>query len=151
MHTSHRREAGFTLIELLAVMTILAFAITAFTYAGTSSLETSKFRAFMVKASAVIREGRAEAMRSMEEQVVYVDVRGRRIGRAEKGQLLDLPRGVDLTAEVAEQETYADGTVGIRFYPAGNSSGGTLSFTFHGQVYEIRVNWLTGNVTTVRT
>ena len=143
-------EAGFTLIELLAVMTILAIAVTAFTYAGTSSLETSKFRAFMVKASAVIRDGRADAIRSMQEQVVYVDVKGRRIGRPENGALLDLPNGVDLTAEVAAQESYVDGTVGIRFYPAGNSSGGTLSFTFHGQVYEIRVNWLTGNVTTIR-
>ncbi len=144
------REAGFTLIELLAVMTILAIAITAFTYAGSSSLETSKFRAFMVKAQAVIRDGRADAMRSMEEQIVYIDVRGRRLGRAEKGELLDLPNGVDLKAIVAEQETYADGTVGIRFYPAGNSSGGALTFTFHGQAYEIRVNWLTGNVATAR-
>lgn len=156
MPTSSTRTAGsalvegFTLIELLAVMTILAIAITAFTYAGTSSLETSKFRAFMVRASAVIRDGRVDAIRSMQEQIVYVDVKGRRIGRPERGGLLDLPRGVDLKAEVAAQESYADGTVGIRFYPAGNSSGGTLSFTFHGQVYEIRVNWLTGNVTTVR-
>ena len=143
-------EAGFTLIELLAVLAILAIAITAFTYGGTASLETARFRAFMVKTSAALDEGRATAMRSMKEKVFHIDLKNRRLGYAGGGENLDLPRGVELTATVAERESYKDGTLGIRFYPAGNSSGGTLRFIFRNQAYEIRVNWLTGNVVTSR-
>ena len=140
------REAGFTLIELLAVLAILAIALTAFTYGGTGSLETARFRAFLVKTTATIGEGRAESMRGMREKLFLIDLKNRRLGFAEGGEPIDLPAGVDLTATVAERESYKDGVLGIRFYPAGNTSGGTLRFSFRNQAYEIRVNWLTGNV-----
>ena len=32
----------------------------------------------------------------------------------------------------------------VRFFPSGGSTGGTLSFTFRGQSYGLRINWLTG-------
>jgi general secretion pathway protein H len=143
-------EEGFTLIELLAVMAILAIAITAFTFGGTGGIETARFRGFLAKASAELRQGRATALRSMTEKVVYIDVERRRIGDPQGGEFVDIPDGVQLKAIVAESETYEDGTVGIRFYPAGNSSGGTLTFIFHEQAYELRVNWLTGDVVTYR-
>jgi general secretion pathway protein H len=132
--------AGFTLVELLAVLTILAIAVTAFSFNGGRSLDTAKFRALMVKTSAEISAGRSAAISGMTEKIFRIDLKRRRLGNVE------LPPGVDLTATVAESERYEDGTVGIRFYPAGTSSGGTLAFTFHNKVYEIRVNWLTGNV-----
>ena len=72
------------------------------------------------------------------------------IGDFKSGQVLQLPEGVGLTATVAEAESYDGGVLGIRFYPAGHTSGGTLSFTFRNQTYEIRVNWLTGNVASHR-
>ena len=144
------REAGFTLIELLAVLAILAIAITAFTYAGTGSLETARFRAFLVKTSAMIVEGRAEAIRGMRDKLFVIDLKNRKLGFAGEDERLELPAGVDLTAITAEQESGKDGMLGIRFYPAGHTSGGTLQFTFRNQAYEIRVNWLTGNVVTRR-
>jgi general secretion pathway protein H len=68
------------------------------------------------------------------------------MGYPEGGKTLELPEGVALTATVVEAERYNDGSVGIRFYPDGTSSGGTLAFSFRDRTYEIRVNWLTGNV-----
>jgi general secretion pathway protein H len=140
------RTAGFTLVELLAVLAILAIVVTAFSFSSGKSLDTAKFRALMVRTSAAIGNSRADAIRGMEEKVFYVDLKRRRMGYPQGGELLELPPGVDLTATVAESERYADGSLGIRFYPTGGSSGGTLAFSFRNQVYEIRVNWLTGNV-----
>lgn len=144
------REAGFTLIELLAVLGILAIAITAFTYAGTGSLETARFRAFLVKTSAMLVEGRAEAMSGMRDKLFIIDLKNRKLGFAGEDKRLDLPAGVELSVTASEEESGKDGALGIRFYPAGNSSGGTLQFTLRNQIYEMRVNWLTGNIVTRR-
>jgi general secretion pathway protein H len=142
----HASQAGFTLIELLAVMTILAIAITAFSYSGGKGLGTARFRAMLVETSAAISAERSAAIRQAEERVFRIDVRNRRLGGA-TGREISMPDGVMLTASIAQSEQNRDGTAGIRFYPAGTSSGGTLAFTYQGQVYEIRVNWLTGSVT----
>ena len=144
------REAGFTLVELLAVLAILAIVVTAFSFRSASSLETANFRAFMVKASAAMSEGRVDAIRQTEEKVFYVDLKNRRLAYPAGDKFLAMPNGVELTATVAASEHYDDGTVGIRFYPTGASSGGTLAFSFRGQIYEVRVNWLTGNVSLER-
>lgn len=143
-------SAGFTLVELLAVLAILAIAVAAFSFSSGKSLDTARFRALMVRTSAAISQGRADAMRGMAEKVFYVDLKRRRMGYPGSGEIFEIPPDVDLTATVAESEKYGDGSLGIRFYPAGSSTGGKLAFTFHGQVYEIRVNWLTGNVSLQR-
>ena len=147
---SRYAEAGFTLIELLAVLAILAIAITAFSVGGSRGLDTAKLRALMVRTVATIGQARAGAMRGMTQEVFYIDLPNRRMSYPASGQILDLPADLKLTVTVAQAERYKDGSVGIRFYPTGGSTGGVLAFAFRGQSYEIRVNWLTGNATLVR-
>jgi general secretion pathway protein H len=141
-------EDGFTLFELLAVMVILAMAAAAFSYGGQRTAETAKFRAFITQTSAMLREGRAQAMRSMSETAVRFDT-GKRVVVGSDGSSLGLPPGVELSALIAGDEA-AKAVAAIRFYPAGNSSGGELKFNLRNQAYVIRVNWLTGNVSSER-
>lgn len=143
-------EAGFTLIELLAVLAILAIAIASFTMNGSRGLDTARLRALMVHTVAAIGQARADAMRGMTEKIFYIDVPHRRLSYPASGQILDVPSGIDLKVIVAAAERYKDGSVGIRFYPNGGSTGGEMTFTFRGQSYEIRVNWLTGNASLTR-
>jgi general secretion pathway protein H len=138
--------AGFTLIELLAVLSILAIAITAFSYNITPSADTAKFRALIIRTAGLIGQGRTDAMREMTDKVFYIDFKNRRIGYPGSGNSIDIPPGIDLTVTAAESEKYPDGTLGIRFYPSGGSTGGVLNFAFRGSNYVISVNWLTGNV-----
>lgn len=145
-----RSEAGFTLIELLAVLAILAIAITAFSTSGTRSLDTAKFRALLVHTVADIGRARADAMRGMTETVFFIDLRNRRLSYPASGRIIDLPAGLKLTVTAAQSERHKDGSVGIRFYPVGGSSGGVLNFAYRGQTYEIDVNWLTGNASLAR-
>lgn len=65
------------------------------------------------------------------------------------GRSLGLPPGVELSALVAGNEA-GKARADIKFYPAGNSSGGVLTFSFRNQAYTIKVNWLTGNVISER-
>jgi general secretion pathway protein H len=141
-----RSAAGFTLVELLAVLAILAIAVVAISYGGNRSIDSAQFRALMVRTAASIREARSQAIRAAGESVFIVDLGRRRMGDRNGGEGLAIPREVDVTAEVAASEQYRDGSLGIRFYSNGSSTGGTLRFVWRGQTYRILVNWLTGNV-----
>ncbi len=48
----------------------------------------------------------------------------------------------------ADSEKRSPSIAGIRFYPNGSSTGGTIDLKMEGRAYEIRVNWLTGRVST---
>lgn len=141
-------EDGFTLFELLAVMVILAMAAAAFSWGGNRTSESAKFRAFITQTSAMLRDGRARAIRGRTETVVRFDAGGRLV-LGPGGDRLGMPQGVKFSALVAGDEA-TKSAADIRFYPAGNSSGGALTFTFGNQAYVIRVNWLTGNVSSQR-
>lgn len=141
-----RGAAGFTLVELLAVLAVLAIAVVAISYGGSRSADAARFRALIVKTAASIREARAEAIRSAAENVFVINLGDRRMGDPDSGVELTIPAGVDVSAEVAASEQYRDGSLGIRFYGNGSSTGGTVSFVWRGQNYQILVNWLTGNV-----
>jgi general secretion pathway protein H len=140
-----RANAGFTTVELLAVLVILALAASVVGFAGSRSMETARFRAFLIETVSLISAGRAEAMRGMTETVFVIDTENRRLGYKD-GKTIDVPEGIAFTAVAAQVESRSEDVAGIRFYPSGESSGGGLKFVFRERTYEIRVNWLTGDV-----
>lgn len=137
-------KKGFTLVELLAVLAIISFAVAAFGLNGRTGTDTAKFRAILVSTSAAITDTRIRAMQGFAEEVFLIDTKSRVIGTEKRR--IELPEGVELKATVAQSERLNNGNVGIRFFPEGTSTGGTLAFTHRGKTFEIRVNWLTGNV-----
>lgn len=139
-------QSGFTLVELLAVLAILVLAVAAFSYRSDTALTTARFRALLSGAAGELKAARSDAIGTASDRVFVIDTGRRRLSYTGTGRVLDIPPGVDLAATVAEGERYDDGTVGIRFYGDGTSSGGTLQFTWNRRIYTIDVNWLTGNV-----
>ncbi len=139
-------EAGFTLVELLAVMTLLSIAVAAFAFRTGTSFDTADFRALMVNAASGLRAARSDAILNHREQVFVVNTQRRRMSSPATNAVLAIPPDVDVTVTAAKSQTLADGTAGIKFYPDGSSSGGTLDFAWNGRTYGIDVNWLTGNV-----
>jgi general secretion pathway protein H len=137
-------EKGFTLVELLAVLAIISLAVAAFTLNGRSGTDTAKFRALLVNTAAAITDTRIRAMKGAVEEDFIIDAKARVLGAGE--QRIPLPEGVELSATVALTGRQNNGTAVIRFFPEGTSTGGTLAFKHHGKTFEIRVNWLTGNV-----
>ena len=138
--------AGFTLVEVLAVLAILSLAVAAFAYRTSTSLDSADLRALLVRTASALREARSDAIVNHREQVFIVNTAGRRMTTPAGGAVLTIPPGIDLTITAADSETMADGTVGVRFYPDGSSSGATLAFSWNGRKFAIDVNWLTGNV-----
>jgi len=143
---SRRADAGFTLLELIAVLTIIALVAATVSFTSSRSFGTAHFRAVLTSTSAIMQQARSRAIGNQSSQIVVIDLDNRRVGIPATGQVFDIPKEIDLLATVAESEHYPDGTVGIRFFGDGSSTGGTLAYTWRNQKYQIQVNWLTGHV-----
>ena len=141
-----RRQGGFTLFELLAVLTIIALIAAAISFRGGKSFGTAQFRAVLTSTSVLLRQARSRAISTARSVMVVVDLDHRRLAIPDTGQTFSIPPDIDLLATVADSERYPDGTVGIRFFGDGTSTGGTLAYAWGSQHYQVRVNWLTGNV-----
>ena len=138
-------QSGFTLLELLAVLAILALSASAVVQVGRNSAETARVRSFLVEAEAMMRQARATAIETMSEQDVIIDTEARRFVYAGGADVLEVPQGVSLDGKLARvPEAGRNGFV-IRFFPSGGSTGGNLPFRYRDQIFELRVNWLTGH------
>jgi general secretion pathway protein H len=137
-------QSGFTLLELLVVLVILGLAAGAALQAGRASSETAKVRSFLIQAEAMMRQARTTAIETMADQEVVIDTDARQLVDVMRGARLEVPAGVSLDGKLARLTKAGKQGYAVRFYPSGGSSGASLPFRFRGQVYELRVNWLTG-------
>lgn len=135
---------GFSIIEMLIALTIIASIVT---IAAISIRPTSGPAAVRIEAREVaagLRRVRAHAIANGENTDFYVNLRHREYDVLEKRRTLH--RDIDINATVADSFTDEDGTIGIRFYPNGASSGGALSFVSGAAQSTVDVDWMTGRI-----
>jgi general secretion pathway protein H len=141
-------NAGFTLFELLAVIIVLAMAMVAVsTFAGAPSTGIKLKTAAQMTASR-LRDLRAAALSSGNERQAAIDVNARTIRFSDGRQRLQLDRSITLAVTGAGSEQGVGGSAGVRFFPNGSSTGATITLSAKRQAYEVRINWLTGRVST---
>jgi general secretion pathway protein H len=141
-------QAGFTLMELLAVMMVASLVMGAISVSFREPSAGAQLKTLASVTASRLRDLRASAMAARAEQVAVIDTARRVIGFGDARAPLALQRGVALSVTAADDEMTAPARASIRFYPNGSSSGATIVFRSGGQGYEVRVNWLTGRVST---
>lgn len=141
-------NAGFTLFELLVVMTVMAMAFVAVSalYKGPSAGVQVKAAARQIASR--LRDLRAAAMTTGSERVATVDVDGRAVRFSDGRAPLELARSIAIAVTGAESERSSPSLTGVRFFPNGSSTGATIQLKSERQAYEVRINWLTGRVST---
>ena len=145
---ARKHQAGFSLLEMLVVMSILAFSAGAiFIFykpgGGANALKTAA-----LKTASRMRDARVAAVYQQSEKRVLIDLNRRFINFGDGKKVLKFDRSINLSVTAAESEQQAASLSGIRFFPNGSSTGGVIKLRKAPHVYEIRVNWLTGRVTT---
>jgi general secretion pathway protein H len=141
-------DAGFTLFEILVVMAMMVMAMAAVStlYRAPSAGTTLKTAAH--QAASRLRDLRATAMATQRERTAAIDVDGRSIAFGDGRAPLQIDRSLVMSVTAADSERTSARTAGIRFFPNGSSSGATIQLKSERLMYEVRVNWLTGRVST---
>lgn len=141
-------NAGFTLFELLAVMVVLAMAMVAVATFARSPSAGLKVKAAAQLTASRLRDLRAAALTTGSERRASFDVNARAIRFSDGRAPLQIDRSIAMAVTGAESEQRNGSTAGVRFFPNGSSTGATITLRAQRQAYEIRINWLTGRVST---
>jgi len=140
---THDRESGLTLLEALVGLAILAGLVTlSVPYLRTkpAGLETAARQV-----ATQLRQAQATATRSSRPADVFINVATGQVGR-EHLAAVDPPIELTLFTAVEQRESRTSGS--IRFFGDGSSTGGSVALTQGIRRLDVRVDWLTGRVTT---
>jgi general secretion pathway protein H len=147
--TRHRIDPGrqgFTLLELLVVMGILALALTLVAPSLNRAWLGVAVRSAAHELAAHLRSTRAAARETNVEQVLTIDVDGRRYWADAVVAPRQIPRSVALDLTVPVSERIGTKAARVRFLPDGSSSGARVVLDDGRSSAAIHVDWLTGDV-----
>ena len=143
---SGSNSQGFSLIE---VMLVLALGALLMGVVATSLHTGPTFRQATREISTSLRQARAQAL--LHQQVVvwkmdtkakYYWLEGNHVDKTDKILATDIEAKINTAAS----EVYGLGQGGIRFFPDGSSTGGSVELLFKQQTVKINVEWITGRV-----
>jgi general secretion pathway protein H len=138
-------QQGFSLIELMVVMVLV---IALFGLVGTSisrSVRGAELRNEVREVIAGLRHTRGQAVIQRSEQVFRVDA-DRLVWQAAGRDPESLPEGLDITLTTARSEMTGENAGGIRFFPDGSSTGGSVLLSVDERKWYVTVGWLTGEI-----
>jgi general secretion pathway protein H len=141
-------DKGYSLVEMLTVLAILALltAVTGFYFQGRG--KPFELRVAALDLASCLRLARANAIAQNKERVVAIDLDRRSYVCPGKSGLF--PLGSRLLFRTAASEYVRDKTASLRFFADGGATGGHVFMEEHGQIWAVRVNWLSGTVEVAR-
>lgn len=144
-HLPGLRAGGFSLIELMVVMMLVSLLFAVVGVSVSRSIGGAEIRNAARDITAGIRHTRGQAIIQRQPQVFVVDADAR-TWRAAGKAAVELPDGLEITLETARSEMTGENAGGIRFYPDGASTGGSVKLLAQQREWVINVAWLTGEV-----
>lgn len=142
------RQRGFTLMELVVTMAISALVIAVVATSLSASASKAEVRASGRRMAAALRYTRSLAIVKRQEQIfeIIIDDEGSsyRVPGKERGY--ELPKDVGVSLTTARMELTGDDSGGIRFYPDGSSTGGSIMLGNDDFQQTLDIVWLTGEV-----
>jgi len=95
--------------------------------------------------TAGLRHTRGQAIVQREQQVFLVDADANTWKAAGESET-PLPEGMAITLNTARSELTGENAGGIRFFPDGASTGGSVVLSAGEREWHITVGWLTGEI-----
>ena len=138
-------QHGFSLVELMVVMVLVAMLFGVVGISVTRSVAGAEIRNAEREIVAGLRHTRGQAIIKREQQVFVVDTNNR-TWQAAGQAVTPLPDGIEITLDTGRSELTGEGVGGIRFFPDGASTGGSVVLTAQEREWHIAVAWLTGEI-----
>lgn len=140
---------GFSLIELMVVMVLVSILFATVAVSINRSLSGAELRNASREVIAGLRHTRGQAIVKRRPTVFHVDADAR-TWQAAGREPETLPEGLDVTLTTARSELTGENAGGIRFYPDGASTGGSVTLSVEQREWHITVGWLTGEISQQR-
>ncbi len=135
---------GVVLLDLVLTLAVIALAAYVLMPVPSNSLSQNDVKADAVRAAAIFRQARTDAIRGRASTDVVVDAMEGLIEGS--GEPLQVHEGIRLVWSTSNQCPVDAGRRALRFLPDGRSCGGVLTLTGAGYETRLRVDWLTGRV-----
>lgn len=140
-------ERGFTLLELMVVLAALAMIATLSAPNLVKFYESARYGALIndlmtdlgkARHAAILEQQPHDFLFNFEQQVYGLS----------RDDIREVPESVEVDLVSAKEIQADDQWAGVRFYPDGSSSGGTLEVRKRdsARLTHIRVDWLLGSV-----
>lgn len=141
--------SGFSLLEMLVVLVVLGLAAATVTLGFSRRGDRMTVSGLASEAASHARAARHKAIETGRDTVLVVDVARRQITSGGARRSLSIPADLDVEVVASLSERAGAGASGIRFFPDGASTGGTIRVGQAGSMHEVRINWFTGRVQVV--
>jgi len=129
----------------MVVMVLVAMLFAVVGVSVSRSVTGAEIRNAARELTAGLRHARGQAIIQREQKVFSVDTETRTWKAGDQAPVT-LPEGLDITLNTARSELTGEGAGGIRFYPDGASTGGSVVLSIDGREWHIMVGWLTGEI-----
>ena len=150
MRSSFRRPnfSGFTLLEIIVVMVLISLVGSLIYVNVGKSSARRKAKSFAEELVSSCRKARRMAIGRDETITFHISSSQRRCWINDSDKAFDVPEMILIEGEgvsLVDEDVF-----GIRFYPDGSSSGGTLTLSISGKtVYAFRIDRITGILTRI--
>jgi general secretion pathway protein H len=131
---------------VVAIIALLAAILLPRIPRGTSR---PRLEAYAIETASVLKADRSAAIRRHVQISTQIDAMSRAVRSGATGRVLRVPGDVVFDAVLPERCGQRPAFSTISFFASGMSCGGVIALTRLGVGYEIRVNWLTGEVEVV--
>jgi general secretion pathway protein H len=137
------RQRGFSLLELLMVIVLVALMMALVGTSISRSVSNAELRSASRGLLAALRYTQMHAIVSHQEQVLTIDMENLSYQPPDR-DMVTFPEGIEVSMVTAESELLSERVGGIRFFPDGGSTGGSVTIHVKDREYEINIAWLTG-------
>jgi len=138
-------ESGITLLEMIVVLAIISISliIVAPNFKTSNRNATSQHK--VKEIITLISDTRNQAIRKNKESVFFIDIENKQYWSSSAVLKKNIPTYFEIKILAADKEYLDEVTGGIRFYPDGSSTGGTISLKGNNEIQQINIDWLTGH------
>lgn len=142
-------KQGFSLLELLLALIILTLLMGLSAPLLTHALDGARLDRTQREIISALRFSRTRAINTQRMVTFSIHTGSGVMRMGEEERRLPLPENTAMSMQVPPAEQLSAHEHAVRFYPDGSATDMTLLFRRGGQVYRIRVDALTGRVSSL--
>ncbi|WP_349025815.1 GspH/FimT family pseudopilin [Methyloglobulus sp.] len=137
---------GFSLLEMILVLFVVILGFSVVGLNISSGNDATKLQSAARDMVSALRFAKGQALISHKETTVALDLNENSYTVSDREKVYTIPDTIALTVVTAQEELNGKGLANIRFFPDGSSSGGRIKLEMNSAIWQIDINWLTGQV-----